>query len=49
MSYILKLRVKEKFGGKTEAGELGLPVTSTKNPLPCGASARWQSEAAREN
>ena len=49
MSYILNLRVKEKFGGKTEAGELGLPVTSTKNPLPCGASARWQSEAAREN
>ena len=49
MSYILNLRVKDKFGGKTEAGELGLPVTSTKNPLPCGASARWQSEAATEN
>ncbi len=49
MSYILNLRVKEKFGGRTEAGELGLPVTRTQNPLPCGASARWQSTAAQEN
>jgi 23S rRNA (cytosine1962-C5)-methyltransferase len=30
-----------KFGGHTEVGELGLPVTSTGFVLPCGATGRW--------
>lgn len=42
MSYILDLKVRARFGGKTTAEELGLRVTSTGSYLPCGASARWE-------
>ncbi|MBE6703157.1 MAG: SAM-dependent methyltransferase [Ruminococcaceae bacterium] len=42
MSYILDLRVKARFGGKTTASELGIPVTATGSILPAGASARWE-------
>ena len=42
MSYILDLRVKSRFGGRTSAEELGLKVTATGSYLPCGASARWE-------
>ncbi len=41
MQYILGLKVSSKFGGKVEAGELSLPVTSSGLLLPCGSSARW--------
>ncbi len=41
MSYLLDLNVKKKYGGKIEAGELGLRVTQTGAFLPCGASSRW--------
>ncbi len=41
MQYILGLRVASKFGGKLEAGELGLRATATGLCIPCGASARW--------
>ena len=44
MSYIVDLKVKKTHGGRTEAGELGLPVTTTGSPLPCGASARWEAD-----
>ncbi|MBR6680008.1 MAG: class I SAM-dependent methyltransferase [Clostridia bacterium] len=44
MQYILGLEVCSKFGGRLEAGELGLPATASGLPIPCGASARWQSE-----
>ncbi len=30
-----------KYGGKTEAGELGLPVKASGLILPCGATGRW--------
>ena len=30
-----------RFGGKTQVGELGLPVTATGFMLPCGAAGRW--------
>lgn len=30
-----------KYGGKTEAGELGLPVKTSGLILPCGATGRW--------
>ena len=33
--------IVKKFGGRVEADEIGLPVTSSRLPLPCGASARW--------
>jgi 23S rRNA (cytosine1962-C5)-methyltransferase len=42
MSYILDLRVRSRFGGKTEASEIGIPVTQTGSVLPAGASARWE-------
>ena len=41
MSYILDLKVRAVYGGKIESGELGLRVTQTGAPLPCGASSRW--------
>ncbi len=41
MQYILDRRVKNRFGGRLESGELALPVTATGGFLPCGASARW--------
>lgn len=41
MSYLLELKVRSRFGGVVESGELGLPVTETGAPLPCGASTRW--------
>lgn len=42
MNYIVDLNVKSRFGGKSESGELCLPVLSTGSPLPCGASTRWE-------
>ena len=44
MTYLLDLKVKKPHGGRTEAGELGLRVSTTGSILPCGASARWQRE-----
>ena len=41
MSYILDLKVKSRYGGKIESGEIGLRVTQTGAVLPCGASTRW--------
>ena len=29
------------YGGKTEVRELGLPVGSTGQFLPCGSTGRW--------
>lgn len=48
MKYIIDMRVADRFGGNTEVGELGLPVTQTGGILPCGASARWQSNGAND-
>lgn len=42
---ILELAVGAKYGGTTTASEIGLPVTASKIILPCGACARWESEA----
>jgi 23S rRNA (cytosine1962-C5)-methyltransferase len=44
MSYILDLHVRARYGGKIESGELGLRVTQTGAPLPCGASSRWTAK-----
>ncbi len=41
MQYLIGLHVARRFGGKTEAGELGLRVTETGAYLPAGASTRW--------
>ena len=39
---MLKMTVARRFGGRAEAGEVGLPITATGLTLPCGASGRWQ-------
>ena len=44
MSYILELKVKQRYGGRIESGEIGLRVAQTGAVLPCGASTRWTAE-----
>ena len=41
LRYMLGLSVEKRFGGHTEAEEIGLPVTESGLMLPCGASGRW--------
>ncbi len=41
LSYMLSLTLIGKYGGRVEAGEIGLPVTETGLVLPCGAAGRW--------
>jgi 23S rRNA (cytosine1962-C5)-methyltransferase len=41
LAYLLGIEMTSKFGGKVEADEIGLPVTSNGLILPCGASGRW--------
>jgi 23S rRNA (cytosine1962-C5)-methyltransferase len=43
MSYMIDMKIRRRYGGTTEAGELALPVTQTGGYLPCGSSARWQA------
>ena len=40
MKYMTDLRIGRRFGGKSDADEVGLPVTSTGGVLPCGGSVR---------
>ena len=40
---ILTVTLNKKYGGKTTADGIGLPVTGTDLILPCGASGRWES------
>ncbi len=44
LSNLLQLTVASKHGGKTEAGEVGLPVAGSSLVLPCGSSGRWQAQ-----
>lgn len=41
LSYMINTAIVSKFGGKVEASEIGLPVSSNGLVLPCGASGRW--------
>lgn len=43
MAYILKETAAKKFGGAVSADEIGLPVESGNNVLPCGSTAIWRS------
>ncbi len=43
MQYLLSSLVTPRFGGVTEADEIGLPVTQSGLVLPCGASAWWKA------
>lgn len=44
LSYMLNSAVAKNFGGHVQAGEIGLPVTSSGLILPCGASGRWSRD-----
>ena len=44
LGYLLHLTVTERFGGREEWDELGLPCTESGMALPCGATGRWMSE-----
>lgn len=41
LSYMINTVITKKHGGKVEAEEIGLPVSSNGLVLPCGASGRW--------
>ena len=43
VKYVLSLCMTHRFSGSVTAEEIGLPVTQTKEILPCGASARWMA------
>lgn len=40
LSYMMNTVFAARFGGRVEAGEIGLPVTESSLILPCGASGR---------
>ncbi len=44
LTYLLETVFSKRFGGHTESGELGLPVTESGLTLPCGATGRWQAK-----
>ena len=46
LSYMMNAAIVKRFGGRVEAGEIGLPVTESGLILPCGASGRWQRNPA---
>lgn len=39
---ILKLNIPQKYKGKFEAGEIGLPMKESTLVLPCGIYGRWE-------
>ena len=41
---VLSLTLKKRFGGIVTADEIGLPMSASGLPLPCGISGRWQSK-----
>jgi 23S rRNA (cytosine1962-C5)-methyltransferase len=41
LSYMMNSALVPSFGGHVEAGEIGLPVTSSGLVLPCGASGKY--------
>ena len=42
LSYMMNREIVPAFGGRVEAQEIGLPVSSNGLVLPCGASGRWE-------
>ncbi len=44
MKYILDDVITNTIGGKVETDEIGLPVSSKNQVLPCGSSAIWTKE-----
>ncbi|MBE5928168.1 MAG: SAM-dependent methyltransferase [Lachnospiraceae bacterium] len=44
LSYMISSEISSKFGGRVQADEIGLPVTSNGLVFPCGSTARWDNE-----
>ena len=44
VGYLSDSIFSRKYGGHTDSGELGLPVTASGLVLPCGATGRWYRE-----
>ncbi len=44
MAYVLDAALRERFGGRVWADEIGLAVTRTGAALPCGSTAVWQAD-----
>lgn len=44
MKYITDVRLLSKFNGKSEADELGIPISASGLALPCGSSVRVEFE-----
>ncbi len=44
LGYIMDSIFRPRFGGASECGELGLPVTDSGLILPCGATGRWATK-----
>ncbi|OQB14720.1 MAG: Ribosomal RNA large subunit methyltransferase K [Firmicutes bacterium ADurb.Bin193] len=42
MKNVVDMTVGKKFGGKTYADEIGIPMSENGFILPCGSSARWE-------
>ena len=42
LSYMAETVIIPRFGGRVQASEIGLPVSSNGLVLPCGASCRWE-------
>jgi len=42
LSYLTESLFTRRHGGRSQAEELGLPVTHSHLALPCGASCRWE-------
>ncbi|MEG0777432.1 MAG: class I SAM-dependent methyltransferase [Oscillospiraceae bacterium] len=45
LTYISESVFSRKFGGKSQSGELGLPVSESGLVLPCGSSCRWEARS----
>ena len=41
LTYMISSVLSQKFGGRVQSDEIGLPVTESGLILPCGASGRW--------
>ena len=41
LTYMIQTALVPRFGGVVESSEIGLPVSSNRLVLPCGASGRW--------
>jgi 23S rRNA (cytosine1962-C5)-methyltransferase len=44
LAYIADTVFARRFGGRSEAGELGLPVAAGGLVLPCGSTCRWRHD-----